>query len=180
MPRRALLIGLLLAAAFGGGVVALLAERTVVALLPRATPTTTPTGTPPPTPLPVVVIAPTVAATARATPLPGDEMSQQLSQLQSQVAQQEGLILVAAAEDHLTLATESLVQNDLVVVNQELVAAHAALDRAFDRVGEDLKQVIDNQRREMGRVRTDLYLAPEGLDLRLRAMRDQLLALTIP
>ncbi len=180
MPRRWGIGALLVAAGIIGGLVALGGERGAARLFPAPTPVPAPTATPAPTAPPVVVERATSVPTAAPTSLPSDRVSQQLGQLQQQVAQQAGLLLVSRAERHLALASNSLRENDLVKVNQELVAAQATLDRAFEQVSEDLKQAIDSQRREVGRVRADLQVAPELLDERLRAMQDQLLVLAVP
>lgn len=181
--RRWLLAIIVAGAAFVGGLVALAAERGVAALLPAAAPMPTMTLTiAPPLPSPtapprVVVEQPTVQPTVAPTLLPSDQLSREVTRLQQQTIQQEGLLAVLRAERHLALAGEALNRNDLPNVEQELVAASAALDRAFERVSEDVKQVIDSQRGEISRIRAALYLAPEGLDERLRAMQRQLLAL---
>ncbi|MBA3945549.1 MAG: hypothetical protein H0X37_13400 [Herpetosiphonaceae bacterium] len=177
MKPQLALFGLLLLAALLGGILALGAEHASLALAPAPTPTVSPVPTPLPTPLPMIVEPATVLPTPAPTPLPADAQGQQVAQLTQQVAQQESLLLVMLAQQHLALAHEALGANDLVRANQELVAAHAALDHAFERAAEELKQVIDNERHEVSRVRADLYIAPEGLDDRIRTMQDQLLAL---
>ncbi len=171
------LFGLLLLAALLGGILALGAEHGLVALVPTPTPTASPQPTLLPTPLPIIVEPATALPTPAPTPLPADVQGQQVAQLKQQVAQQESLLFVMLAQQHLALGGEALEVNDLVRANQELVAAHAALDHAFEHAAEDLKQVIDNERHEVSRVRADLYIAPEGLDDRIRTMQDQLLAL---
>jgi hypothetical protein len=100
--------------------------------------------------------------------------------LQAALAHQGGLLLVARAERHTGLAAEALRWNDFAAADRELVAARAALDSAFGLLSEDLKQVIDGQRRELGRMRSDLRLNPEGMDQRLRAAQDLLLGLIVP
>lgn len=170
------LVGLVVVAAFVGGLAAFGVERAFQAGMPQAMATRTPV----PTSQVAAQPLPTTIPTPMPTPRAGDQLGRQLAETQQQMIQMEGLLLVQRATAHVALANDSLERNDLVTTNQELVAAHAALDGAFERVGEALKQVIDNQRREVGRVRADLYIAPEGLDDRLRTMQDQLLALPLP
>lgn len=180
MLKRWPLAALVVGAAFVGGLMALGVERGLTAIVSTPTPTLGPTATARSTQIPIVLVLPTEQPTIIATPLPRDVLGQQVTELRQQVDELKGLLLVGQAQDHLALAGASLAQNDLTKTNQELVAAHAALDRAFAQVGEALKQVVDNQRREVGRVRADLYIAPEGLDIRLRTMQNQLLALMTP
>jgi hypothetical protein len=84
------------------------------------------------------------------------------------------------AERHTALAAAALQTNDFAVADRELVAARTALDGAFGLVPEDLKQVVDGQRREVARMRAELDLDPEGMDQRLRATQDLLLGLVVP
>lgn len=181
MTPRWSLFGLLLLAALLGGLFALGAEHGVVALMPSPAPTPTATSQPTPTARTIVIPPPTPLPTlTAATPLAAESQNQQLVQLKQQLALQQALVFVLRAQQHVALAAGSLNENDLTKTNQELVAAHAALDRAFEQVPEELKQGIDSERREIGRVRADLYISPEGLDDRLRAMQDRLLVLTVP
>jgi hypothetical protein len=128
---------------------------------------------------PVVVVLPTVNSTAAPTAVPGDPFGQ-LAALRGELAQQGGLLLVMRAERHTALAADALTTDDFAAADRELVAARSALDGAFGLVPEDLKQVIDGQRREVARMRADLDLDPEGMDQRLRATQDLLLGLISP
>ena len=167
----------LLLAAILGGLAALGFERGLVALRPDPIPTPSPivalpTGAPP------VVVIPTISHTAAPPPAPGDAAAE-VAAVRGMLAQQSGLLLVARAERHTALAATALVSNDFMGADRELVAARAALDSAFGLVGEDLKQVIDGQRREIARMRSDLQVDPEGMDERLRATQDLLLGLIV-
>ncbi len=170
---------LLLSAAILGGIAALLFERALTMLRPgdaELAATAAALITPEP---PVVVVLPTTNSTAVPTPPTGDAAAH-IAGLQAALAQQGGLLLVARAERHTGLAAEALRSNDFAAADRELVAARAALDSAFGLLSEDLKQVIDGQRRELGRMRSDLRLNPEGMDQRLRAAQDLLLGLIVP
>lgn len=176
MPRRVPLWALLIFAALLGGIAALSFDRGIAALSPAPTPVVLPTAPLPTREPPVVVVLPTVDSTAAPTAAPGDQAAQ-IAALRGALAQQGGLLLVTRAERHLSLAASALGSNDLSVADRELVAARAALDSAFGFVPEDLKQVIDGQRREVARMRADLQLNPEGMVGRLRATQDLLLGL---
>jgi hypothetical protein len=179
VPRTLPLWLIVLVAAAIGGLVALSVDRGLQALRPVPTPvalSSTPLATREP---PVVVILPTTMSTAAPTPAAGD-LPAQVAALRSTLAQQGGLMLVARAERHGALAAGALAANDFPAADRELVAARAALDGAFGFVPEDLKQVIDVQRREVARMRAEMELDPEGMDERLRATQDLLLGLIVP
>jgi hypothetical protein len=166
----------LLGAAILGGIAALAFDRALSAMLAGGVPfsvtaTALPTREPP-----VVVVLPTTVNTS--VPAPGD--GARVGALQDALVQQGGLLLVARAERHTALAAEALRWNDAATADRELVAARAALDSAFGLLSEDLKQVIDGQRREVGRMRSELQINPEGMDQRLRAAQDLLLGLIVP
>ncbi len=179
MARRAAQLGVLLLAAVLGGLAALSFDRGLQAMRPPPTPGLTPTAPLPTREPPVVVVLPTTQRTTEPTPVPG-EPAAQIAALRSALAQQGGLLLIARAERHTALASDALGLNDFGAADRELVAARSALDNAFSLVPEDLKQVIDGQRREIARIRADLQLDPEGMDGRLRATQDLLLGLIAP
>lgn len=169
---------LLLGAAILGGIAALAFDRALTAILPgtasnRVTSTVLATREPP-----MVVVLPTINSSP--VPAPGVDDPSHVAALQNALVQQGGLLLVARAERHTALAAEALRWNDSTTADRELVAARAALDSAFGLLSEDLKQVIDGQRREVGRMRSELQINPEGMDQRLRAAQDLLLGLIVP
>ena len=178
MPRPLPVWLLLLLAAMLGGVAALGLDRGVALLESRSGPDSAATAAPA-TAAPAVIVLPTISSTAAPTAASGDTAAE-VAVLRSQLAQQAGLLLVARAERHTGLAAAALTTNDFAGADRELVAARAALDSAFGLVAEDLKQVIDGQRREVGRMRSDLQINPEGMGDRLRATQDLLLGLIVP
>jgi len=177
MPRQSLW-WLLLGAAILGGIATLVFERALDALLP-AGPTAGVTITALATREPqAVVVLPTANSTSVPVPVTGDAAN--VAALHDALMHQGGLLLVARAERHTALAAEALRLNDSATADRELVAARAALDSSFGLLSEDLKQVIDGQRREVGRMRSELQINPEGMDQRLRAAQDLLLGLIVP
>jgi hypothetical protein len=174
MPRHIPQWVLLLVCAVAGGFVALGANAGV-AVLRR----------PLPTPSPTIVVealvelapAPTNPPTVDAAP---GSLEETIALLRADVAQQGALLLVSRSERHIALASAALLSNDFGVADRELVAARTALDDAFGLVPEDLKQVIDEQRREVGRIRSELRIDPENSDEQLRATQDLLLGLIVP
>ncbi len=170
---------LLVLAAFLGGIAALAFDRGFTALRRDQNPSAMPTMPLPTREPPVVVVLPTTNATVAPAAAPGD-MPAEVAVLRGALSRHGGLLLVARAERHTALAAEALAVNDIVVADRELVAARAALDSAFGLLGEDLKQVIEGQRREVGSMRSELQINPEGMDQRLRATQDLLLGLIVP
>lgn len=166
-------------AAFLGGIAALLFDRGFAALRNAQNSSATPVLPLSTREPPDVVMLPTTVATASPTAAPGDTAAE-VAVLRGALGQQGGLLLVARAERHTALAAEALAVNDIAVADRELVAARAALDSAFGLLSEDLKQVIDGQRREVGSMRSELQVNPEGMDQRLRATQDLLLGLIVP
>ncbi len=179
MARRAPWWLLLLLAGAAGGIAALGVDRGLQALRPVPTAIVSPTALVPTREPPVVVVLPTVNSTTAPTPAPEDPAAQ-IASLRSSLSQQGGLLLIMRAERHTSLASDALLTNDVAVADRELVAARSALDAAFGLVPEDLKQVIDGQRREVARMRAELELDPEGMDQRLRESQDLLLGLVVP
>ncbi|GAC1353663.1 MAG: hypothetical protein NVSMB42_10020 [Herpetosiphon sp.] len=177
METRWSAVGQVALAAAVGAIVALGADRGVQRLTALPTPISAPSATPLDTPTAFLIQLAPAVPTPAPTLMPPDLQAQQVNRLQQQVREQRGWLHILSAQQHIVLAGDALHMNDLLRANQELVAAHAALDRAYQFLSEDLKQVLDNERREVGRVRADLVVAPEGLGDRLHTLQDQLLAL---
>ncbi len=143
--------------------------------------------TSPPEPTPTTAVAtqeviellPTIAPPPVVNVSPGS-IDAQLATMRADLAQQGALLLVSRSERHIALASAALLTNDFGVADRELVAARTALDDAFGLVPEDLKQVIDVQRQEVGRIRSELQIDPENSDEQLRAAQDLLLGLIVP
>lgn len=128
----------------------------------------------------VVIVLPTPTVGPTAPPAKPGDPAAEIATLRSMLDEQGGLMLISRAERHTALAADSLASNDFAVADRELVAARGALDGAFVLVPEDLKQVIDGERREVARIRSELQIDPEGMDERLRATQDLLLGLIVP
>jgi hypothetical protein len=157
-----------------GGLVALGVREGVTSLrTPQSTPTPSAVVEAVVQPLPTPTSSPVVNAA------PGSAEAM-LALVRADLAQQGALLLVSRSERHIALASAALLTNDFGVADRELVAARTALDDAFGLVTEDLKQVIDVQRREVGRIRSELHIDPENSDEQLRATQDLLLGLIVP
>lgn len=135
------------------------------------------TPTPPATQNQPIVLIATAPPEPDPSEVPSDEAQRELRLLQQQTAQHFGFTFVIKAQQQVTFALEALSTNDGARADRELAAAITSLDEAFKLVPEDKKPQIDQERREIGRIRADLVVNPRGLDDDLRMMRDRLLAL---
>ncbi len=145
-------------------------------------------------PAPLTVVIPTrVPATPAPTPVPptppptpaasGDQapaiaiLRQEIADLRAGQNQLWTAIYLAKALNLVSDAEATLRDNDLAGVDQRLVAADDSLALAYERAGVALKDPIEERRREIDRLRDDLFLRPEGMDGRLALLRSLILAL---
>jgi hypothetical protein len=145
-------------------------------------------------PAPLTVVIPTrVPATPAPTPVPpthpptpaasGDQaptiaiLRQEIADLRAGQDQLWTAIYLAKALNLVSDAETTLRDNDLAGVDQRLVAADDSLALAYERAGVALKDPIEERRREIDRLRDDLFLRPEGMDGRLALLRSLILAL---
>jgi hypothetical protein len=149
-------------------------DRGITALQPVPTPTPQPTAQAVPT---VVVVIDAPQPTPQPSLVPVDQAAALLQRLQGQAAQQQGGLFVMKAALQVSVALESLSQNNEDRASRELVAAQVALDQALALVPENLKPPIEQERYELSRIRADLVVDPRNLDEDLRNMRNRLLEL---
>lgn len=174
--RRVPLVLVIAATALLAAITTLALDRGITAL---QTPDVTPT--PAPTLQPVVVLLPTPIPEAQPSIVAGDEQQALLAELQRRSTLQYAYTFVSKTHEQITLALEALQSNDVAAADRELVQANVSLDTAFGLVPEELRPQIDQERRELGRIRGDLVIDPRGLDYDLRQMRDRLLSvITLP
>lgn len=131
---------------------------------PTAAPTARPTDPPPPPPTPS---APLAAGIAR----------QELADLRAEVDQLWTVSYLSRALIYLSDAELALRSNDWQGLNQSLIAVDDSLMLSANRASAPLKNPIEQIRVEIDRTRNDLYLRPEGMDARLSALRQTILAL---
>lgn len=81
------------------------------------------------------------------------------------------------ALNHLADAEASLRVNDFVRVEQTLTAIDDALAQAYARAADADRDPIVQIRRDLGGIREDLYLRPEGMDVRLARIRQSIMTL---
>jgi hypothetical protein len=163
-------------------VAAIAVTLVIQALMPRRTPATI---VPPPT------SAPSPAPTARPAespsppaptlpPLAAGITQQELADVRAEADRKQAQIYLLLAIVQMDDAQSALRANDLVGVDQSLVAIDNSLNLAYlryDRAGDSARDAVAQRRVEVGKMHDDLYLFPEGMDQRFDTLRQLTLAL---
>jgi len=137
----------------------------------------------PPTPAPataapaIVPTGPTAPPTATAPPLAEGVARQELLDLRAEIDQLWTVIYLSRAISQVADAEAALRGNDLDNVAQSLVEVDDSLALAYDRAAESARNPVAQLRRDVGEIREDLHLRPEGMDLRLARLRQLILTL---
>jgi len=135
----------------------------------------------PPTsvPMPGAAVPTSPPATAGPTPAPLTEgvARQEIADLKAEDARIWATVYLLKASSQVADAEGSLRGNDMTAVDQALIAADYSLSLAYDRAEDAQKSPIDQFRRNVDRIRSDLYLYPERMDTRLAQLRQLLLTL---
>jgi hypothetical protein len=157
------------------GTLALLSPQIpAVAPAPTAVP---PTPTAVPSPRPTTRPAPPQST---ALPLSQGISQQELADIRAEGDRKQAQIYLLLAIVQIDDAEAALRSNELVSVGQSLVAIDNSLDLAYaryERAGDSARDAIAQRRIEVGKMHDDLYLYPEGMDVRLSTMRQLTLAL---
>lgn len=132
-----------------------------------------------PTPGPTTQIVPSVVVATRTPQLPPDErvLSQELLDLQIRVDELWSGLYIARAANQLADAESALRLNDTSEVERTLVVVDASLALAYERSGDLNKGPISEFRSQISQIRDDLYIRPEGIDLKLKVLRQRMLSL---
>ncbi|MEO7909553.1 MAG: hypothetical protein ABIV47_07865 [Roseiflexaceae bacterium] len=163
-------------------IVAIAASLSALVLLSPQIPTTAPTPTAapaPPTAMPSPRPTP-VAPQSTALPLSQGISQQELADIRAEGDRKQAQIYLLLAIVQIDDAETALRSNELVSVGQSLVAIDNSLDLAYtryERAGDSARDAIAQRRIEVGKMHDDLYLYPEGMDVRLSTMRQLTLAL---
>ncbi len=97
--------------------------------------------------------------------------------LQEEDRQLWSALYLLRAASQIDDAIVALQQNDLDEADRTLLTAYRSLDRAYAFSAEQEKGPIDTFRLQLSQGRDDLRLRPEGLDRRLRQLRQLILSL---
>jgi hypothetical protein len=121
------------------------------------------------------------SATAAPSPsaLPADERILRLEILDLEAADRRlwSSLYLLRATSQLDDAALAIQSNDLDEVDRILLTARRSLDRAYAFSAEQEKGPIDTFRLQISQARDDLRVRPEGLDRRLRQVRQLILSL---
>src|SRR5262245_18377851 len=130
-------------------------------------------------PTPTTAPAPTAApASTSAAPAPApDIVRQELLDLRAEDERLWAAIYLARAISQVSDAEAQMRANDLERVAQSLVAVDGSLELAYDRADESIKSPIEQLRQRTSGIHDDLYIRPEGMDLRLAELRQTILTL---
>ena len=173
-------------------IVAIAASVGVLALLSPQIPAAAPAPTAAPaTPTPSTSsgqgAVPSPRPTARpappqstALPLSQGISQQELADIRAEGDRKQAQIYLLLAIVQIDDAEAALRSNELVSVGQSLVAIDNSLDLAYaryERAGDSARDAIAQRRIEVGKMHDDLYLYPEGMDVRLSTLRQLTLAL---
>jgi hypothetical protein len=142
-------------------------EPTAVPAAPTAVPSPRPTTRPAP-------------PQSTALPLSQGISQQELADIRAEADRKQAQIYLLLAIVQIDDAEAALRSNELSSVGQSLVAIDNSLDLAYaryERAGDSARDAIAQRRIEVGKMHDDLYLYPEGMDVRLSTMRQLTLAL---
>ena len=157
-----------------GALIVLSPQTPPAAIAPTAT-AAPPTAVP--SPRPTARAAP---AQSTALPLSQGISQQELADIRAEGDRKQAQIYLLLAIVQIDDAEAALRSNELVSVGQSLVAIDNSLDLAYaryERAGDSARDAIAQRRIEVGKMHDDLYLYPEGMDVRLSTMRQLTLAL---
>lgn len=157
----------------------------------RFLPQTTPPSGQSPSPTAVATLdlstAPTVASSPTAglslSPQPTDAplaaalTRQEVIDLRTEDDRLWAAIYLMRALNHLADAEALLRSNELTRVEQTLTSIDDALAQAYARAADADRDPIAQIRRDVGIIREDLYLRPEGMDVRLSRLRQSIMTL---
>jgi hypothetical protein len=120
---------------------------------------------------------PTEAPVPPATPLAVTPTSEEVAELRSEVNRLWSALYLARAANQLADAEAALRVNNLDEVEQVLATVSASLEQAYERSAEQEKGPISEFRTQVSRMYSDLRVRPEGMDQRLRRLRQSMLTL---
>jgi hypothetical protein len=162
-------------------IVAIAVSLGALALLSPQTPAAAPVPTnAPATPTAVPTPRPTMPPPPTALPLSQGISQQELADIRAEADRKQAQIYLLLAIVQIDDAEAALRSNELGSVGQSLVAIDNSLDLAYaryERAGDSARDAIAQRRIEVGKMHDDLYLYPEGMDVRLSTMRQLTLAL---
>ncbi|MGQ9549788.1 MAG: hypothetical protein ACUVSY_17595 [Roseiflexus sp.] len=154
-------------------------QRLLLPVAPGQLPATPPVAsmTPVPSPMPTPATDAALSPQPTEAPLAAALTRQEVIDLRAQDERLWAAMYLMRALHHLADAEASLRINDFARVEQTLAAVDEALAKAYARAAEADRDPIAQIRSDVGGIREDLYLRPEGMDIRLARMRQSIMTL---
>ncbi len=146
-------------------------------LLPQSRPAFTPYVRPT---LAATTVQPTNAPVAPTLQQPQPDqrvIGQEIIDLTARIDELWTSVYIARAAGQLGDAESALRNNDTTEVERVLVAVDASLALAYERSSDLNKGPIGEFRSQISQIHDDLYVRPEGLDQKLRLLRQRMLSL---
>lgn len=128
-------------------------------------------------PMPTSTVSATPSPQSNEAPLAAALTRQELIDLRAQDERLWAAMYLMRALHHLADAETLLRANDFARVEQTLAAIDEALAQAYVRAAEADRDPISQIRSDVGGIREDLYLRPEGMDIRLARVRQSIMTL---
>jgi hypothetical protein len=128
-------------------------------------------------PMPTSTVSATPSPQSNEAPLAAALTRQELIDLRAQDERLWAAMYLMRALHHLADAETLLRANDFARVEQTLAAIDEALAQAYVRTAEADRDPISQIRSDVGGIREDLYLRPEGMDIRLARVRQSIMTL---
>lgn len=135
----------------------------------------------------VLPLRPTAAATpsrapqpspAPSAPLPDEQvLAQEVLDLRARLDQTWSSVYITRAALQIADAEAALRANDTAEVERLIAAADASLALAYDRSDQVNRGPLGELRAQLGQLRDDIHLLPEGLDQRLKSLRQVMMTL---
>jgi len=131
---------------------------------------------------PVQTPRPDVSATPPqpTVPLPQPDervLAQEILDLRARLEQTWSSVYITRAAMQIADAEIALHANDVAEVERLLAAADASLALAYDRSDQVNRGPLGELRAQLGQLRDDIHVLPEGLDQRLRSLRQVMMTL---
>jgi hypothetical protein len=116
--------------------------------------------------------------TAPSQPLPDERvLAQEVLDLRARLDQTWSSVYITRAALQIADAEAALRANDIAEVERLLAASDASLALAYERSDQVNRGPLGELRAQLSQMRDDIHLMPEGLDQRLKSMRQVMMAL---
>jgi hypothetical protein len=132
-----------------------------------------------PTAPPTATAAPATPEAPRPTaPLPDERvLGQELIDIRALAERRASFLYLLKAEAQLRIAEEALAINNMGDVDRTLIDVDVTLGNAYSRSDDAVRTPILQLREQLSLIHDDLYVRPEGIDTRIKRLRQSTLSL---